>query len=185
MFPNVNGKTICCVCGLKYGHCVHTDCSSWRCTLSITFRSRDRWRRIDTPVDKAPTTNKTPSNVQKFRSSIQATLSQLKCNGTTMGLWIMVERLIDLKKTTFDWFDKMVLIAHFNTHLLVTVSPLLHRNTSLLWVCTQTPWLLLAISKSVNKLHSIYSRYSHKINKNASVPVQGWQSWMISNSSCS
>lgn len=58
-----------------------------------------------------PIRKRIPSNFQKFRSSNQATLSQL----------------------------------------LDTVSPLLQRRTSLLLVCTQTPWLLLAISYAVWK----------------------------------
>lgn len=44
-------------------------------------------------------------------------------------------------------FQKYQIGSMFD-YLLETVSPLLHRSNSLLCVCTQTPLLLLAISKS-------------------------------------
>lgn len=78
----------------------HTDCSNCRWTLSITLRSRDRWRKNVTQVDSAPITSKTPSNVQKLRSSTQATLSQLQSE-TKRKFNRLSVRMDFLKENTF------------------------------------------------------------------------------------
>lgn len=97
-----------------------------------------------------------------MRSSIQATRSQLNI------------------KTKRHYEERIEAdnVCDIESYLLETVSPLLHRSTSLLWVCMQTPWLLLAISKAAEKksidvLDSVTKWESFSGGAAVQIPVQG------------